>query len=240
MLHSATPALVRQGDRYLRSLPSIGNLRHGDRIAALPPPMVTLPRTVHLPPVGTDLKTLAPSQHGFLFYAPYMVAETPQCVGGSPCRNDSGHMDTTSCNAICMFAKYNEIRELTAFLVCHVNDILLTVSEAELLVSEKVLRTFRDVEIEKLTPKTPIVFNGVLLGRPGATDWDIHSPKSHFANELQKGDFAQFAQQENTQCAETPGGATASFGSINLVASDKTGYWLRYYKNCHGFSRCMR
>ena len=40
-----------------------GNLRPAGRIVAIPHPTVTLPWAGHLPPVGTDLKTLAPSPH---------------------------------------------------------------------------------------------------------------------------------------------------------------------------------
>lgn len=63
------------------------------------------------------------------------------------------------------------------------------------MVAGKVLRAFRDVEIEKLTPQSPIIFAGILPGRPIAGSWYIHLPQIQYAKELQKVDLGQFAQQ---------------------------------------------
>ena len=47
-----------------------GNMRGGDRIVAIPPPMATIPWNVEVPLIGTDLKNIPRPSRGFLLRRP--------------------------------------------------------------------------------------------------------------------------------------------------------------------------
>ena len=62
-----------------------------------------------------------------------------------------------------MFTKRSTDGSLSGLLAVHVDDILFTGSKLFLAETEKILRTFRAGETECLTPKTPIIFLGLLI-----------------------------------------------------------------------------
>ena len=78
--------------------------------------------------------------------------------------------------------------------MCRVDDILHNGPNAELLVTEKVFRTFRAGDTGKLSPKTPIVSTSTLRQRHDAYSWEIQISQSHYAGDMQKVAVAQFAQ----------------------------------------------
>ena len=96
---------------------------------------------------------------------------------------------------VCMFTNSNQAHEVVAFPFRHVGDILFTGTDEELLINEKVLRTYRAGDMEKLAYQSPIISDGILLGRPDLHSWNILLSQSHYDKELQKSDAAQFAQQ---------------------------------------------
>ena len=85
-----------------------------------------------------------------------------------------------------MCAKHDGSGEMAAFLVCQVGDILFAGADDELLVTEKVLRTFRDGGIGKLAHQTHIIFAGSMLDLPADRRWGILLSQSHYAKDLQK------------------------------------------------------
>ena len=133
-------------------------------MAVLPPPMVTIPWNGRLPALGADIKSLPSPPRGFLLLRPlYVGGDAPmrwfatlskriRCHGFSQLRSD-----------VCMFAKYDHRRLLTAFAICHADDILLTGTDSDLELAGKAPRTFRAGEPERLTLSTPIIFAGLLI-----------------------------------------------------------------------------
>ena len=97
--------------------------------------------------------------------------------GGLLFQNGWGRMDIANFDAT--YARPINImrKEITAFSVCRVGDILFAGAETELLVAEEAMRAFRAGEIAKLTPQTPIIYAGSLLGRPDMGNWRIPPQK---------------------------------------------------------------
>ena len=135
-----------------QEFPQSGNLRPGDRIIVLPPAMVTLPWAGHLPPVGTDLETISPTQHVFLLLLPLYGGR------GGPMRwaitltkrLRAYGFRLLQCD-VCAFTKHNENVNWMLFRCVASVIFLFMGTDGELLVTEKVLRAHQSGEIEKLT-----------------------------------------------------------------------------------------
>ena len=170
------------------------NLRPESRMVVIPPPMVTLPWTGSLPPMGTDLKSLPRSQHGFLLLRPlYGGRDAPMRCWVTLSKRFRSHGFTQLRTDVCTFTKYNGHGQLQALIICHVDDILFTGNEESLRATEDVLRTFRAGETEKLTEKTPIVFTGLLVER--LNNGAISLSQSQYASELKKMDPDLYIKQ---------------------------------------------
>ena len=106
--------------------------------------MVAMPCKGHLPPIGTDQKNKPKNGHGFLLLRPLYGGR------GDPMRwriilpkRLRSHGFTQPESDVCMFTKYECRGSLSAYLVCHVGDILLTGTDIEVDNVENDLRTFR-------------------------------------------------------------------------------------------------
>ena len=99
-----------------------------------------------------------------------------------------------------MFAKYDCRGNLSAYLVCRVDDILFTGTDSELTNVENALRTFRAGDTERLNPETPIVFNGPLIGKflGGA----ITLSQTQYARDLRKINLDKHAAHGKIFCAK--------------------------------------
>ena len=160
-------------------------------MVVIPPPMVTLPWTGSLPPMGTDLKNLPRSQHGFLLLRPlYGGRDAPMRWWITLSKRFRSHGFTQLRTDVCTYTRYNELGHLTALIICHVGDILFTGTAESLDLTESALRTFRAGETEKLTPKTPIVFTGLLLEK--TITGEISLSQTQYAADLKKMDSSLY------------------------------------------------
>ena len=153
MHFGVTPALARQGARHFPSLPSIGESmarRSNRRIAAA--------NGRHSVGWSTSTCRNRPEDSGTgatwcpLIRSLYGGRDAPMRWRITLSKRLRAHGYRQLPCDVRTFAQYNGKQELIASLVWHGDDILFTGTEAELLVTEKGIRTFRAVEIAELTP----------------------------------------------------------------------------------------
>ena len=206
------PEARRSGVKILRTIRALDisqaflqseDLRHDGRISAFPPPMGLLPRGGKLGNPGDNVQKSGLAKYGFLLLRPlYEGIDAPMRwrLALSEVLRAHGFRQL-KCD-VCMFAKYDSSAQQIALLVFHVYSILLTGTEHGLQATEEVLRTFSAGGAELLTPKTPIICTGMLLGREETAPRDVRFPKSHYATDPRRIDMAQFANK-----AKIPGSA---------------------------------
>ena len=172
------------------------NLRESDRMVVIPPPMVTLPWNGKLPPIGTDLKSLPSPTRGFLLLRPlYGGRDAPMRWFVTLSKRIRSHGFTQLRSDVCMFAKYDHRRMLTSFLICHVDDILFTGTDPDLILVEEILRTFRAGDTEHLTLTNPIIFTGLLIEL--SPNMSISLSQNQYAADLPKIDVAEFLKNDS-------------------------------------------
>ena len=99
-----------------------------------------------------------------------------------------------------MFTKYDSRGYLTAYLVCHVGDILFKGKDSELPNVENALRTFRAGDAEHLAPENPIVFTCLCIEK--CLGGAITLSQTQYAQDLKKINMGEHRFQGKIVCAK--------------------------------------